>query len=59
VNCGAQAPVTETDYTLIGSKHAWRCKKTVDESGNPKLQWYCPACWKKASTRSVRPPAKK
>jgi hypothetical protein len=39
--------MTETDYTLIGSKHAWRCKKSkVDGDLQPRLAWYCPVCWK-------------
>lgn len=47
VSCGARAPATETDFTLIGSKHAWRCKKVAAEDGAlPRLEWYCPSCWK-------------
>jgi hypothetical protein len=49
VSCGARAPVTETDYTLIGAKHAWRCKKvaaSADGAELPRLEWFCPTCWK-------------
>jgi hypothetical protein len=53
--CGAEAPNTETDYTLIGSKHAWRCKKKlVALETEPRLTWYCPSCWK-----NVRPESRK
>jgi hypothetical protein len=46
-SCGAKAPTTETEYTLIGSKHAWRCKKSNEGGGlQAKLAWYCPSCWK-------------
>jgi hypothetical protein len=44
--CGAKAPPTETEYTLIGSKHAWRCRKAPEGEGPPRLEWYCPVCWK-------------
>jgi hypothetical protein len=55
-SCGTEAPVTQTEYTLIGSKHAWRCKKTVVEGDAlPKLAWYCPSCWKK----NVRPESRR
>ena len=58
VGCGAKAPATETDFTLIGAKHAWRCKK-VNAEGNelPRLEWYCPACWK--DQRPGSPPPKR
>lgn len=50
--CKAEAPSTETEYTLIGSKHAWRCKKTtVEGDPQPKLVWYCPSCWRSASRK--------
>lgn len=45
--CGAAAPVTETGFTLIGTKHAWRCTKVAREDGSSELRWYCPDCWKK------------
>jgi hypothetical protein len=49
-SCNAEAPVTETGYTLISTKHAWRCKKVaLGEGQPPQLVWYCPNCWKKAA----------
>jgi hypothetical protein len=49
-HCGAEAPVTQTGYTLIGGKHAWRCAKVRnDDEQSTKLLWYCPDCWKKKS----------
>jgi hypothetical protein len=53
VSCGAKAPITETDYTLIGAKHAWRCKKVATENSElPRLEWYCPTCWKELRSTS-------
>lgn len=54
VTCGMKAPPTETEYTLIGHKHAWRCKKTINADGMAALEWYCPTCWK-AQRPSVFP----
>ena len=49
-SCKAEAPVTETGYTLISTKHAWRCKKVSHGEGQPaELVWYCPNCWKKGA----------
>jgi hypothetical protein len=58
VACGAQAPTTETEYTLIGAKHAWRCKKAMADDGSSTLEWYCPSCWKKTQ-KSLNPQAKR
>ncbi len=44
--CSEVAPPTETSYTLIGTRHAWRCQKAVDADGNRTIAWYCPSCWK-------------
>ena len=49
-SCKMEAPVTETGYTLISTKHAWRCKKVpLGPDQPPELVWYCPQCWKKLS----------
>lgn len=45
--CGAPAPPTDTNYTLISQKHGWRLVLQEDESGNRVGQWWCPACWAK------------
>jgi hypothetical protein len=55
VACGSQAPTTETEYTLIGAKHAWRCKKAVTSDGNAVLEWFCPSCWKKVQAKLSAP----
>jgi hypothetical protein len=55
--CHAQAPTTQTEYTLIGSKHSWRCAKATKEDGTHALEWYCPRCWKKVAGKN-QPPAK-
>ncbi len=48
--CKTEAPETETGYTLISQKHAWRCKKRELPDGTKKLDWYCPDCWQKSQT---------
>ena len=34
-DCGAEPPITDTEYTLISSQHGWRCTKVVNEKGHP------------------------
>jgi hypothetical protein len=41
--CGAHAPETNTNYTLISSS-GWRLTRSK-EGG--VAQWRCPACWRK------------
>lgn len=53
VRCRAQAPETQTEYTLIGEKHAWRCAKAAGPDGTATLEWYCPKCWKKAFPKNA------
>lgn len=44
-DCGMQAPVTDTNYTLIDA--GWRVTKTTTGSaGGFVMEWHCPACWK-------------
>jgi hypothetical protein len=45
--CNTEAPVTETGYTLISPKHAWRCKKRTLADGTKQLDWFCPDCWQR------------
>jgi hypothetical protein len=47
--------MTETEYTLIGAKHAWRCKKAVNNDGTAVLEWFCPSCWKKTQAKASTP----
>lgn len=49
--CRTKAPQTQTEYTLIGPKHSWRCLRSPRADGGMLLQWYCPRCWKKEAPR--------
>lgn len=45
VDCGKVSPPTETNYTLISSRHGWRLTIERDENGARKTTWRCPQCW--------------
>jgi hypothetical protein len=45
-DCQALSPVTETNYTLIGSKYGWRLTKRRDGNGRLAMEWRCPKCWR-------------
>jgi hypothetical protein len=45
-DCGARAPSTETNYTLISASHGWRLSRRPGlPSETPILDWRCPGCW--------------
>ena len=45
-DCGARAPSTETNYTLISASHGWRLASRPRGAGEkPVLEWRCPTCW--------------
>jgi hypothetical protein len=44
VGCNAQAPATETNYTLISSQHGWRLTRKRGPDG-VLVEWRCPTCW--------------
>lgn len=44
-DCGALAPRTETNFTLISSQHGWRLT-FEKENGRRKAEWRCPRCWR-------------
>ncbi len=48
--CGLTSPPTETNYTLIGQKHAWRMLVLETANGSKTPVWYCPKCWEKRKT---------
>ncbi len=52
--CAAVSPTTETNYTLISPKHAWRMVVEVTEDGRKEPSWYCPKCWERRK-RQARP----
>jgi hypothetical protein len=45
--CGASAPETNTDYTLISRSFGWRLTRRKLPSGALEMQWRCASCWKK------------
>jgi hypothetical protein len=52
-DCGAQAPQTNTSYTLIGQRHGWRLALQQEADGRRVAYWRCPKCWDlhRAATR--------
>lgn len=50
VDCGALAPDTDTPYTLIGQRFAWRLIYVVDEQGKRVPQWRCDKCFRRAKS---------
>ncbi len=47
IDCGAAAPKTETNYTLVGSRHGWRVSIVTDATGRKSSVLRCPSCWAK------------
>ena len=57
VACGAEAPPTDSAYTLISARFGWRIAQ-YEVHGRPHIDWRCPPCWRKykattAGDRSV------
>jgi hypothetical protein len=52
VDCGLEAPVTETAYTLISPRHRWRLRKVVDAAGHQVVEWRCAPCWAKLRAKA-------
>jgi hypothetical protein len=46
-DCGKAPPHTETAYTLISPKHAWRLSRRAMPDGTVVVEWRCPECWRK------------
>jgi hypothetical protein len=68
VGCGVRAPATDTNYTLISSKHGWRLLRRALGDGEYALDWRCRECWRAykremgdalppSGSHSVRPPS--
>ena len=53
VDCGLEAPPTETAYTLISARHRWRLLKVVDASGLTVVEWRCANCWARYRARTT------
>jgi hypothetical protein len=46
-DCNKPTPTTETNYTLISSRHGWRLEITIEPgTGQRVTVWRCPDCWK-------------
>jgi hypothetical protein len=45
IDCGAESPQTNTNYTLISQQHGWRLAIEADISGRRVATWRCPKCW--------------
>jgi hypothetical protein len=45
VDCGASAPNTDTNYTLISATFGWRLSRRVLADGTRAVEWRCPNCW--------------
>jgi hypothetical protein len=46
VDCRKESPETETNYTLIGSRHGWRLTRRAGTDGERVMEWRCPECWR-------------
>src|SRR5258708_4333201 len=46
IDCGASAPETNTNYTLISSTFGWRLTRRLLTDGTRAVEWRCPACWR-------------
>jgi hypothetical protein len=55
--CGANAPETNTDYTLISRSFGWRLTRRKLATGAVVVEWRCAACWKKYKGERVVVPA--
>jgi hypothetical protein len=45
IDCGASAPTTDTNYTLISATFGWRLTRRVLADGSRAVEWRCPTCW--------------
>jgi len=54
VDCGKKPPPTDTNYTLISTRHGWRLTRGTDKEGRRVMEWRCPTCWL-AHRKTIRP----
>jgi hypothetical protein len=45
IGCGAHAPNTDTNYTLISATFGWRLSRRILPDGSRAAEWRCPSCW--------------
>jgi hypothetical protein len=43
--CNIKSPPTDTNYTLISSRHGWRLALETLPDGTRSPIWRCPPCW--------------
>jgi hypothetical protein len=55
--CGASAPDTNTDYTLISKSFGWRLTRRKLPDGALTMEWRCASCWKKYKGERAVPPS--
>ena len=51
IECGASAPDTNTNYTLISTSFGWRLTRRVLPDGAVNVEWRCTTCWRKQKAR--------
>ena len=52
--CYVKAPPTETNYTLISSRHGWRLSIETLPDGKRNPVWRCPSCWQEYKTQAAK-----
>jgi hypothetical protein len=55
VGCGAVAPDTDTNHTLISSTFGWRLTRRKSFDGTTLLDWRCAKCWKQLKVPAAKP----
>jgi hypothetical protein len=53
IDCGAIAPETNTNYTLISTSFGWRLTRRTLPGGEVTTEWRCAACWRKHKSRAA------
>jgi hypothetical protein len=54
-SCQKPSPLTETEYSLIGSRHGWRVSTRPTPEGRRVLDWCCAECWTKRKLKDLHP----
>ncbi|HLK38266.1 MAG TPA: hypothetical protein VKU41_15995 [Polyangiaceae bacterium] len=57
IDCGATAPETNTNYTLISTSFGWRLTRQTQPGGSVTVEWRCATCWRKHKAKSQVPAA--
>jgi DNA-directed RNA polymerase subunit RPC12/RpoP len=51
-DCGARAPETNIEDTLISKSFGWRLSREELGNGERTMAWRCPTCWRKHKMRA-------